>query len=126
MAILLDLPDEILCNIFEMLNIKTGFFQHVTSDKPLLSSLMRVNHRLSQLAVRMFMRDVKLDIVTREKKKGDFSRSPPLLHTIEMYSHLYELKECRAALPMRFVASYFALLLLIRRLFKETDSHTTY
>ena len=75
MSELLDLPDEILSLIFEMLKIDSRRpFQGATTDKSSLSSLMRVHRRLSPLASRIIMRDVKLDIVTREKKKGDYSR----------------------------------------------------
>ena len=78
MGVMLDLPNEVLIGIFELFQIQETDYQgdlEVPLGKETIGSLMRTNCRLNLLATPMFMRQLKVDIATRDKEKGSFRMS---------------------------------------------------
>lgn len=76
MGVLIDLPDDILRDIFEELVVLVDKWRNrFEKDKKSLSSLMQTNRRLNRLASRILLREIKINIVCREKYKGAFRKS---------------------------------------------------
>ena len=76
MAMLLNLPDEVLDDILGMLkNDKNEWESRVKCDKQSLSRLARTCRRLNILASRVLMREIEINVVTKSKKRGDYSKS---------------------------------------------------
>ncbi|MCJ1280279.1 hypothetical protein MMC21_008106 [Puttea exsequens] len=73
MAMLLNLPDEVLDDILGMLkNDKNEWESRVKCDKQSLSRLARTCRRLNILASRVLMREIEINVVTKSKKRGDY------------------------------------------------------